>query len=340
MYIYIEVNIFIKLCGLLILVQYIFGSGEYIWIGTIYIFGQVQKYMEFIENACLLFLVIKSILYGPEIPDFDFNWDIIGNHSRQISQKYNHADAQLLLQLSLMVSYNNSKGKVFTIPSWFEFVPLNYDVCPNKLISDGLRTSAYNVPGNLGYVFYSASANVIFIVFSGTANTCMSTMDIDYEQQEYSALSNYQPGVRGHGGMYQAYLVIRSLLLSTVNKYYKTGTKIMITGHSLGGGMSQICSFDLAGYQPIHYSFAAPLVFNPFGAIEYNKLIKNSYRVINSSDLVTHIPLPIMPNKDLFATVGTEIAFQWNLGVYFWNHTVAYMLEYGLVPAEYINKLN
>ena len=120
-------------------------------------------------------------------------------------------------------------------------------------------------------------------------------------------------------------------MVEIIKSYLSNKPQVIISGHSLGGAISQVCALDLAYYNPIHYSFAAPMVFNQQGYSVFTKLVKYSYRIANISDLVVLSPLPVMPNKDAFFHVGKLIHFQRNLGEYSLNHALAYVQEYNLV---------
>lgn len=291
--------------------------------------------MQYIQDICLTSLLSNAIFTGPHHTPFHFTWDRIGQHNPTFHSDYNDSDAQVLLQLSFMITDSSAYGVPLNVPSWLENTELKYDVCPIELISKGIGNSKYNEPSIVANVLYSPGANIIFIVFVGTSNMCMAALDVSYHQTEYNGIANYIPGLRGHKGVYSIYMSIRDKLVATLAKYLTNNAdtlpRIIITGHSLGGALSHLCALDLAEYNPLHYSFASPLIFNEIGYEQYEQLVQNSYRVANISDLVTLSPLPIMPNKEAFCHVGKLISFQHNSGVYSYNHTQAYAKEYQLI---------
>jgi len=276
-------------------------------------------------------LIVTSLFIGPNTESIIFPWDRIGHHSTIFNTEYNYTDAQVLLQLSLMVSEAAFAKKSLDPPSWLHDTELIYDSCPNIIIHFKFPHSKFNKPSILGHILYNEQGNILFIVFTATNNVCLATLDLDHYQTELSDILNYNSGVKGHKGIYMAYQSIRPKLIQTLLKYTEKNPQIIVTGHSLGGGLSQLCALDLAFYNPIHYSFASPLIFNPKGAEIFDNLVKYSYRIANLSDLVVISPLPVMPNGDSFCHVGKLVYFQRNLGNYKLNHSYAYAQEYNLI---------
>jgi hypothetical protein len=287
--------------------------------------------MQYVQDACLVNLFTSSIFLGSKHEPFNFTWEQIEHHVAAFTSEYNFDDAKFLLQLCLMVTSSNFEGKPLDPPSWLHDTQLVYNKCPMELISNMSKKSPVNTPAILGHILYNEIGNLLFIIFTGTSNVCMAAVDLEYDQTELNGLLNYTHGLKAHRGVYSAYQSIRPQLIQALNKYLNLKPKIIISGHSLGAALSQICALDLAFYDPIHYSFAAPMIFNDIGFNVFNNLVKQSYRVANISDLVVLSPLPVMPNKDAFFHVGNLVCFQRNMGEYSLNHAMAYALEYDLV---------
>ena len=286
--------------------------------------------MQFIEDACLINLVVSSIFTSRFQMNYSFDWSHIKEHGLCFSHKYKHEDAGVLLQLSLMVTNTNFDSIPLNTPDWLEDTAINYARCPSPIISQGISNSVLNHPSNLAHILYNKTSNTLIIIFTGTSNICLATSDLSYTQVELEDITNYTPGMKGHKGTYLGYEDIRSRLLSIIERYIPRNPQIIITGHSLGGALSGLCAIDLAYYNPIHYSFAAPLFLNVMGSEIFGQLVKHSYRVANISDLVTMMPLPITPNGDVFCHVGESHLFQKNLGQYTYNHSLSYIQEYNI----------
>ena len=276
-------------------------------------------------------MVISTIFTSKEAKRrYTYDWDLITDNLGIFQPDYTFEDARVLLQLSMMVTNMNFEKTEFDPPEWLQTTVLKYDTCPVEIISKGIPNSSLNDPTPLGHTLYDQRSNTLIIIFSGTSNACMASLDLDYAQTDLVEISNYEPGLRGHKGIYNGYKSIRPQLLKAIAAYADYNPQIVITGHSLGAALSSLCALDLAYYNPIHYSFASPLFFNQVGSRVFEKLVPTSYRIMNLSDMVALFPLPIMPTGDTYCHVGTMIPFQQNLGEYHRNHALAYMTEYDL----------
>lgn len=295
------------------------------------------------QDICMINMIVSTIFSSKEVKrQYEYDWTLIENHSGIFSTDYSYEDAQIALQLSLMVTNANFETPTnkLTIPSnissWLIDIPIMYDMCPLEMIAKAIPNSKLNEPTPLCRILYNQRDNIIFIVFTGTSNGCMASLDLDYLQTDLTSLNNYIPGLRGHKGVYQAYQSVRQRIINTLKSF--NSPQIVITGHSLGGSLSTLCALDLSSLNPIHYSFAAPLLFNSIGCDVFNKVVPHSYRIVNLSDMVTLFPLPIMPSGDIYCHVGTLAPFQRNLQEYHRNHSLAYMLEFNLPFKEIVIK--
>lgn len=277
--------------------------------------------MQALQETCLLTLIMSMVLNSDNHVSIAFSEDAL-SPTHTWSSTYAHDDAKILLQLALMVTAANYTNEALRVPSWLQDITLVYHMCPTPVLARATQAST------LGHVLYSATHNMIFIIFTGTSNTCLASLDVQYTQHEISGIANYTSGMKAHAGMYAAYLAVREQLWHILKQ--TTQAKIYITGHSLGGGLSQLCALDLADYDPMHYSFGSPLVFNAAAAAKFETLVSRSYRIANISDAVTAVPLPVMPNSDTFCHVGEFMYFQRNLGDMHASHTLSYVQEYNI----------
>jgi triacylglycerol lipase len=105
----------------------------------------------------------------------------------------------------------------------------------------------------------------------------------------------YKTPLYVHDGFFNVYDSIRpSLIKIFKSDKMKNIKEIWITGHSLGGGLSTLHAFDFAyNDRSRNYSlinFASPRVGNPEFAQTFNKVVRNSFRVVNIYDIVPHLP--------------------------------------------------
>ena len=295
-----------------------------------------------VKDACILNIVSDALLPGRDKPLWPIIWEQLAPleqlqlcPTQGHSKDQTYSEQRLLLLLSMLVTASNFDSQTFSPPPWLTIHPLKYSSCPALLYKKGRHTAEPDIEGQgiLGYIFYQPSCKRAYLVFTGTANGCMSMIDMDYQQVTYDKLLNYQETVEGHRGFYQAYLSIRPQIIELLSGYQNSRNlaELVICGHSLGGALSTVATFDLAELKPHHYNFAGPRVFNVAGANLFNQLVHSSCRVTNSSDIVPTMPMSVMPNGNSFNHVGTICEFQHNMGNYSDNHSLAYLFHFQLV---------
>lgn len=100
-----------------------------------------------------------------------------------------------------------------------------------------------------------------------------------------------------HTGFSSAYLSVRREVVESVMALYRERPRpIWLTGHSLGGALATLCSYDLARRVAVPaeeisvVTFGAPRVGNAAFREVYNNLIPRHWRVVLASDVVTKLP--------------------------------------------------
>jgi triacylglycerol lipase len=133
----------------------------------------------------------------------------------------------------------------------------------------------------------------IFIIFRGTQT---STEWVNNLNTRFTPFSINNAGYV-HGGFFNLYLNIRKEVLDVVPSLPQ-GAQLYVAGHSLGAIFASLTAYDIeisTGRQ-IHslYTFGSPrLGDNDFVNSFNNKLAKRSFRIANSSDIVTEVPFPV-----------------------------------------------
>lgn len=253
--------------------------------------------------------------------------------TQQLPIKYSKEAAQSLLELSYRVAIHNRE-----VNDGVKH-PLQLDA-PGFDVVVPLDTTYMFVKVNVGWFFYSSKLNTAIFVATATYNNLLALVDINYLQVTPN-VTNYEPGVKVHGGFWELYNGIRDNLLALMEKYVNNNTQVALCGLSLGGAVSTLAAFDLYEYKLhngvsinnlVHYSFASPRLFNTIGAQAYNKLNMTSEQIHNGSDIIPVVPLPIMPSDQDFMHVRIPKYFDRNLGTYYDNHITAYLQEYDIVP--------
>ena len=185
---------------------------------------------------------------------------------------------------------------------------------------------------------YSHQDDLALVVFTGTSSHCQWLDDFDYLQCPVSQVIGSGSGM-AHWGFLRAYASLQGQISDLFQACWTPSTQLGLTGVSLGGALATLCAYDLADFGPQLYTFAAPSVFDPEGAADFDRRVDNAHRVANGCDLVPVLPLPVMSaslfgqRQDyLYSQTKGLFLFQRNLGNYVDNHTLAYLQEFDLTP--------
>lgn len=202
---------------------------------------------------------------------------------------YNHTLATILVQYASAV-YLTDLTELFTwtcsrcdgLTKGFEIIELVVDV------QHCLQ----------GFVGIAKDPDAIIIAFRGTQESSIQNWieDLFWKQLDidYPGMSDAMV----HRGFYYAYhnTTLRPAILNALERAKKVygDTKIIVTGHSMGGAMASFCGLDLVVNQNAQdvqvMTFGQPRVGNAAFASYYNKLVPNTIRVTNSHDMVPHLP--------------------------------------------------
>ncbi|KAL8524950.1 hypothetical protein ACS0TY_014538 [Phlomoides rotata] len=205
------------------------------------------------------------------------------------SPVYNHTLARILVQYASAV-YMSDLTELFTwtcsrcdgLTEGFEMIELIVDV--KRCLQ--------------GFVGFANDLNAIVIAFRGTQEKSIQNwvedlfwkqLDIDY------------PGCDGamvHHGFYTAYnsTSLRPGVLNAIQtaKELYGDTRILVTGHSMGGAMAAFCALDLRLSLGEHnvqlMTFGQPRIGNAVFALYFDKLLPDTIRVTNGHDIVPHLP--------------------------------------------------
>jgi len=118
-----------------------------------------------------------------------------------------------------------------------------------------------------------------------------------------------------HRGFWLSYNRLRKEIHRIVRKeLLRQPSRILVTGHSLGGAIGTLCSYDMARwviptvkrelsrnrrmYQNVsanditlsHYSFGCPKVGGYYFGRAYNELVPNTFRIVCDGDIITAWP--------------------------------------------------
>jgi len=150
----------------------------------------------------------------------------------------------------------------------------------------------YNTGAGL-FTFIGHRGNTVEVVFRGSANIANWIENIDVFQVDYPGVS----GAEVHQGFYDDYTELNPVLKTTVLSVVSSTpgiTRVVFTGHSLGGALATHAAIDIgpslpAGVSWLLYTFGSPRVGNQAFANHVNAVVPTSYRITFESDIVPHI---------------------------------------------------
>lgn len=178
--------------------------------------------------------------------------------------------------------------------------------------------------------FVARKRDAVYVVFRGTQTPSewISNMNAVLKPYEYGGAGNV------HGGFAELYGSIRETVMEAIDSQGKR-RKIYIAGHSLGAAIATLGVRDIGkdGRNAIKgvYLYGSPRVGDAEYAKEYDRGYRGvTYRIVNSSDLVTSVPPPIPVLGSLggyFSHVETPVDFNWQENDILSNHRMDKYLE-------------
>lgn len=152
--------------------------------------------------------------------------------------------------------------------------------------------------GNIiGYVAKSTITDVVWIAFRGTATEAEWRHDFQFDQGHFDyQQGRYESGAGErllcHQGFLSMFEEFKQLMVDTVTA--AQAQQVVITGHSLGAALATLASLELGALSQVYtYVFASPRVCDWIPATA-----EAMWRLNNTCDIVPHLPLAVMPNKD------------------------------------------
>lgn len=146
---------------------------------------------------------------------------------------------------------------------------------------------------------YGCLNGILFICFKGSHGRADWTDNFKFWQidvRKMKPYGNLDSDVRVHVGFIEQYKTIRSIIHLIVKQHAKE-TKIIVTGHSLGGALATLCAVDIQFNFLDKFvecvTFGSPRVGNKAFAESFNKRIPSSFRYVNGQDIVCKVPMPI-----------------------------------------------
>eukprot|EP00760_Papus_ankaliazontas_P011514 PhM_4_TR14821/c0_g1_i1/m.93978 len=155
-----------------------------------------------------------------------------------------------------------------------------------------------------------AGEYTIAIAFRGTSNVANVKTDIDCKRVTWSGMVSrtMESAERAsrflcfdilrtplvHNGMSQIWEAFNSDIMDTMRDLmrHRIASHVLVTGHSLGGGIAQLCAYALKTTLEIHprvYTFGSPRLGNDRFRQLYDEAVPSTYRIVNEHDIVTRV---------------------------------------------------
>lgn len=239
----------------------------------------------------------------------------------------------------------NNNYDTFTARSCIDLISrieLNEIVIPHLYRRTEFR-SKMNRDKVFSVVWYSN--DVIWVVFRGTWNLYEWINNFKIQQTSYEVGKNsfdnlplfmeQNRDIMIHTGFINMYNELRKGLLESVKEH--KGTKICVTGYSVGASIGNLLALDLKtlGYDVQLYTFGSPRVGNREFSDTVEKSGLKHYRIVNTEDTITQMPLPVSPNFSkhdepfFYMHNGEEYKFTKHNKSIFTNHS----------PRTYVNNI-
>jgi triacylglycerol lipase len=173
----------------------------------------------------------------------------------------------------------------------FEDDPKTRELLAAKLASGGFRLlETFNSNATDTQAFLVANGNYAVLAFRGTEVSKKTDILTDARAYQISVIEG-----RVHGGFREAYESVREEIEKSLLGL--DNIPLYITGHSLGAALATVATQELEINSAIReriaacYTFGSPRV----GNTQYDKSLKAPiYRMVNTTDVVTIIPLIAM----------------------------------------------
>jgi triacylglycerol lipase len=132
-----------------------------------------------------------------------------------------------------------------------------------------------------------------YLVFRGTITTTEWIRNFGINLSQYPL-----PGFgKVHDGFLHSYSLVRRTIIESVNSLNRRA-QLNVAGHSLGAALATLAVPDIENNTKLKvrslYSFGSPRVGDAAFVKSFNdSFAKRAFRIVNTSDIVTSIPLPV-----------------------------------------------
>lgn len=148
------------------------------------------------------------------------------------------------------------------------------------------------------FILVDDETHELYISFRGTSSIADLFTEILAFKEKYPKEGNNSIlfPIKVHRGALNAYLTVKNQIMEIVRNEdakHKVN-RIYTTGHSQGGALATLCAYDLKMAFPdielVMYNYGSMRTGNLTFARKFNKLVPNTYRVVNNEDFSARYP--------------------------------------------------
>jgi len=198
----------------------------------------------------------------------------------------------------VVAAYDQFKTPAFRPSKW----PLSG---PYQLLAEFSATSPARAVEEFGFVARRTDTGDVYVVFRGTQTIGDWLANVDFIQ--VGQQHGWGRTERGFAGVYSGSApAIIGALRNAGNL-----ARVFVTGHSLGGSLATLCAADVRaslGATTTLYTFASPRAGDPAFAARFNAECPDTWRIVNTEDMVNTVPLAATAVAELNLTGLDNVA--------------------------------
>ena len=212
------------------------------------------------------------------------------------------------IELAKLISYSYDQYSCFdkntqwSLPGKYKLLSEIFYTKNSRLndIIESSKSTPINILGNISKInikipvgYIAKNGTDVFIIFRGTLTATEWINNLNTKLCNYF-IKNYGSV---HEGFLNSYINMREDITDTL-KSISGYENIYIAGHSLGGAFATLAMPDLEINEKRHvaaiYTYGSPRIGDSIFVQNFNKSYgKYSFRIANTSDFITSIPLPM-----------------------------------------------
>lgn len=157
---------------------------------------------------------------------------------------------------------------------------------PHEVITSFSARLSFHDIETFGFVSRRADTGDVYVTFRGTESPEDWLVNVAVRQV---------PQQHSWGNVEDGFANVYSQCASTILDAIRGASpaRVIVTGHSMGGALATLCAADIRRAVDLTttvYTFASPRVGDPAFAQRFNADCPDTWRVVNTEDLITNVP--------------------------------------------------